>query len=91
MVYLTEVLWSEIVKAAIFIMLLPFCFAVLNLSSYESINQSIYLPTVIYLPICLSEVNCPSFLKAVLSAETVLFIKILYRESQIQTKALYEL
>ena len=54
----------------------------------NSINQSIYL-LAIYLPICLYEVICPSFLKAVLSAETVLFIKTVCREIQILTKALY--
>ena len=65
-----------------FIILFPFCFATLNLS----INLS-----AIYPPICLYEVICPSFLTAVLSAETVPFIKTVYREIQIQTKALYEL
>ena len=58
----------------------------INLSIYQSINLQ-----AIYLPICLYEVICPSFLKAVLSAETVSFIKTVYREIQIQTKALYEL
>ena len=86
LVYLSELFWSKFVRAAIFIMFLPFCFAALNLS----INQSIYLPAI-YLPICLYEVICSSFLKAVLSAETIPFIKTIYREIQIQTKALQEL
>ena len=77
-VYLSELFWSEFVRAAIFIMLLPFCFAALNLS--------IYLPAI-YLPICLY----PSFLKTVSSAETVPLIKIIYREIEILTRALYEL
>ena len=58
--------------------------------SFESINLfiflSIYLPAI-YLQICLYKVICPSFLKAVLSAETVPFIKTVYRQIQIQTKA----
>ena len=65
-------------RAAIFIMLLQF------------VNQSIFVPAI-YLPICLYEVICPSFLKIVFSAEAVLFIKTVYREIHIQTKALYEL
>ena len=60
----------------------PFCFAALNLSNYL---------LAIFLLICLHEVICPSFLKAVSSAETVPFIKTIYREIHIQTKALYEL
>ena len=62
----------------------PFLFC-----SFESIYLSIYLPAI-YLPICLDEVICPSFLRAVLSAETVTFIKTVYREIQIQKNALYE-
>ena len=54
------------------------------------IYLSIYLPAI-YLPICLYEVICPSFLKAVLPVETVPFIKTVYREVQIQKKALYKL
>ena len=68
---------GHFVRAAIFIMLLPSCFAALNLS--------------IYLPICLYKVICPSFLKAVLSAKTVPFIENVYHEIQIQKKALYKL
>ena len=75
LVYLSGLFWSEFVRAAIFIMILPFCFAALNLS--------IYLP-VIYLLIWLYEVIRPNFLKAVLSAETVPFIKTVYHEIQIQ-------
>ena len=63
-----------------------FCFAASNQSIYVSIN----LPAI-YLPFCLYEVICPSLLKAVLSAETVPFIKTVYPKIQIQTKALYEL
>ena len=81
LVSLLVLFWSKFVRAAISIMLLPFCFAALNLSIYLSI----------YLPICLYEVICPSFLKAVLSAKTVPFIKTVCREIQTQTKALYEL
>ena len=66
LVYLSEVFWSEFVRVAIFKILLPFCFAALNLS--------IYLPAI-YLSICTYEVICLSFLKAVLSVETVPFIK----------------
>ena len=44
LVYLSELYWSEFVRAAIFIVLLPFCFAASDLS--------IYLPAI-YLPICL--------------------------------------
>ena len=91
--YLSDLFWSELVRAAIIIMLLPFCFAALNLSIYQSINLSInlsiYLPAI-YLPICLYEVTL-SFLKAVLSAETVPFIETVYREIQIQSEALREL
>ena len=164
LVYLSELFQSELVRAAIFIMLLPFCFAALNLSIflsvYQSINQSIYIPTgnlatnlsiwsypltyraflkvvlkwklseiVIFTLLCgasksflkafkalikpfeapqrsvkikislkffsssgigTGRVTCPTFLKAVLSAETVPFIKTVYCEIQIQTKALYE-
>ena len=80
LLYLSELFWSEFVRAATFIMHSPlFC-------SFESI----YLPTI-YLTICLYEDICPSFLKAVLSTETVPFIKNIYREIQIQTKALHEL
>ena len=80
LVYLSELYWSEFVRAAIFIMLLPFCFAASNLSTYQqSTYQSVY------------KVICPSFLKAVLSEEAVPFIKTVYCEIQIQTKALYKL
>ena len=65
LVHLSELFWTEFIKAVIFIMLLPFCFAALNLP--------IYIPAI-YLLICLSEVICRSFLKAVLSTETVPFI-----------------
>ena len=75
LVYLSELFWSEFVRAAIFTMLLPFCFVALN--------PSIYLPAI-YLPICLNEVICSSFLKAVLSAETVPFIKTFYCEIQVR-------
>ena len=44
-----------------------------------------------YLPICLYDTICPVLLKAVLSAETVSFIKDFYRQIQIQTKDLYKL
>ena len=73
-------------------MLFSFYFGALNLSIslYLSIYLSIYLPAI-YLPICLYEVICLSLLKAVLSVETVPFIKTVYREIQIQKKALYEL
>ena len=42
--------WSELFRASIFIMLLPFCFAALinqsiNKSINQEINQSFYLPT----------------------------------------------
>ena len=91
--YLSDLFWSELVRVAVFIMLLPFYFAALNLSIYQSINLSInlsiYLPGI-YLPICLYEVTS-SFLKAVLSAETVPFIETVYREIQIQLEALCEL
>ena len=61
------------------------------LCSFESIYLSIYLPTN-NLPTNLSIRSYgPSFLKAVLSAETLSFIKSVYRQIQIQTKALYEL
>ena len=79
LVYLSELFWSEFAKAATFIMLLPFCFGALNLS--------IYLPAI-YLQICVYEVIYSSFPEAVLSTETVPFIKTVY---QIQTKTLYEL
>ena len=65
LVYLSELFWTKFVRAAIF-MFLPFCFAALNLS--------IYVPAI-YLPISLYEVICASFLKAVLTAEKVPFIK----------------
>ena len=81
LVYLSQIFWSKFVRAAIFIMLLPFCFAALNLSIYLSI----------YLPICLYKVVCPSFLKVVLLAEAVPFIKTVCCEIQIQTKASYKL
>ena len=81
LVYLSELFWSEFVRAAIFIMLLPFYFAALNVS--------IYLPAI-YLLICLYEAICPSLLKAVLLAKTVPLIKTIYCEIQIQTKVLYE-
>ena len=50
---LSEIFWSKFVRAAISIIILPFCFATLNLSIYQSvylsiyqaINQSIYVPT----------------------------------------------
>ena len=61
-------------------MILPFCFAALNLSTY-----SIYLPAI-YLAICLYEVICPSFLKAALSVEAAPFIKTVYLEIQIHKK-----
>ena len=82
LVYLSKLFWSEFVRAAIFIMLPPFCFAALNLL--------IYLPAI-YLRICLYKIICPSFPKAVLSAKEVLVIKTVYCEIQIQKKALYEL
>ena len=41
LVYLSELFWSKFVRAAIFIMLFPFCFAAFNLSICLSIN----LPT----------------------------------------------
>ena len=41
LVYLSELFWSEFVRAAIFIILLSFCSVALN----QSINLSIYLPT----------------------------------------------
>ena len=75
LVYLSELFWSEFARAAVFKILFPFCFAALN--------PSIYLPAI-YLPMSLYEVICPSFLKAVLSVETVPFIKTIYREIQIQ-------
>ena len=75
LVYLSELFWSEFVRAAIFTMLLPFCFVALN--------PSIYLPAI-YLPICVNEVICPSFLKAVLSAKTVPFAKTFYCEIQVR-------
>ena len=81
LVHLSELFWSEFIKAVIFIMLLPFCFAALNLP--------IYIPAI-YLLICLSEVICRSFLKAVLSTETVPFIKTVYCEIQIRTKTFRE-
>ena len=83
LVYLSELFWSEFVRAAIFI-----CFSLFVLQF--QIYLSIYLPAI-YLPICLYEVICPSFLKAVLSVETVPFIKTVYRGIQIHKKALYEL
>ena len=65
-----------------------FCsFESINLSINLSIYQSIYLSTYWQL----YEVICPTFLKAVLSAKTVPFIKIGYYEIQIQTKSLCEL
>ena len=79
LVYLSELFWSEFARAATFIMLLPFCFGALNLS--------VYLPAI-YLQICVYEVIYSSFPEAVLSTETVPFIKTVY---QIQTKTLYEL
>ena len=79
LVHLSKLFWSEFVRAAIFIILPPFCFAALNLL--------IYLPAI-YLRICLYKIICPSFLKAVLSAKEVLLIKTVYSEIQIQ-KRLY--
>ena len=84
LVYLSELFWSEFVTAAIFIMLLPFCFAALN----QSINLFICLPTNNLPTNLFIRSYGPSFLKAVLSTETVSFIKTVYREIQIQTKAL---
>ena len=75
LVYLSELFGSEFVRAGIFICLSLF---VLQLWIY-----SIYLPAI-YLPVCLYKVICPRFLKAVLSVETVPFIKTVYREIQIQ-------
>ena len=75
--YLSELFWSEVVRAAIFTMFLSFYFAALYLS--------IYLPAI-YLPIYLDKVICPGFLKAVLSAKTVPFIRALHREIQIQLR-----
>ena len=96
LVYLSELFWSEFVRAAIFIILLfvkalkQSIYLSIYLSIFLSVYLSIYLPAI-YLPIWLYEVICPSFLKAVLLAETVPFIKTIYREIQIQTKALYKL
>ena len=70
-------------------------FVVVKEGVVNTLNQSIYLS--IYLPTNNLPTNLsirsygPSFLKAVLSAETVAFIKTVYREIQIQTKALYKL
>ena len=89
LVYLSELFWSEFVRAAIFIILL-FVKALKQSIYLLSICLSIYLPAI-YLPIWLYEVIRPSFLKAVLLAETVPFIKTIYREIQIQTKDLYKL
>ena len=55
--------------------------------SFELIYLSTYLPAI-YLSICLHEVICLSFLKAVWSVETVPFIKTVYCEILIQ-KRLY--
>ena len=68
---------------------LLFCsFESINLSIYLSIYLSTYQESTYQLSI---RSYGPSFLKAVLSAETVSFIKTVYRETQIQSKALYEL
>ena len=64
----------------------PFLFC-----SFEFIYLSINLPTSNLPTNRLYEVICPSFLKAVLSAKTLPFIKTVCCEIQIQTKALYEL
>ena len=58
LVYLSELFCIKFVRAAIFIMLLLFCFVALN----QSIYLSIYLPSI-YLPICLYEVMAQLFEK----------------------------
>ena len=66
-------------------MLLPFSFVALNLSIYQSLYLSTYQQSTYQF---VYKVICPSDLKAVLSTETVLFIKIGYHEIQIQTSLL---
>ena len=82
LVYLSELFRIEFVRAAIFLMFLPFCLATLNLSIYLS---------AICLLIYLYKVLCASFPKAVLSAKKGPVIKTIYREIQIQIKALCKL
>ena len=79
-VAISELFWSEFVRAAIFIMLLPFCFAALNLT------LSIYLPTS-NLPTNLAEWSCLSkFSESSFTAKTVPFVKTVYREIQFKQR-----